>query len=278
MGNLKPVLLSSRGSLFQYEAAAGVWVGVPFFTDFSTSGGDVSTTETQFVDAEPAQTAGSPSPISMTVTLGSLAPGHRAVQEIDAYARAGTKVSCRFLSPKESIISNPNGAALDITGSVKTPATTDLGFSLTVAGLIVWVDGSTGAGQKTPANALNLGDLGRGHAVKVFNRTGNSAAYYPMERFGTDLTLEGALDSIYARTAAGAAPAAVADTDDWAIVLPRFIRGPFLASFGGIGNFSGGPGAQIASSLSIIPESNPARWRPVVSSATADDSGSLVLA
>ena len=51
---------------------------------FSTSGGDVSATEVQFVDAEPGQVAGSPSPLAMTGDFGV----------ISADPQSGTGAGC----------------------------------------------------------------------------------------------------------------------------------------------------------------------------------------
>ena len=256
MGNMTPVLYNFDDSRLEYESkdTDGLWIQVPYFTDLSTSGGEATPSEVPFSDGTKAgQVPGTPSARSMAISLGSLPPTHRAVAELNAYEAAKQVVNCRFrTSPENEVF--PSG-----------PTGNQLQAAIATTGIVTLSLVNTGSldDKKFP----NLEQLGRGHAVKMGTAIGN---YHSIYQFGDNPLIDGKT-GFATPLATPPVPLWIAEIYVWpkpataltvaaaSIVKPRLQR-EFSATVSGMGNFAGGPGAQLTSGLTLNPTSDFGAW------------------
>ena len=249
MGNMTPVLYNFDNSRLEYlsQDTDELWIAVPYFTDLSTSGGEATPSEVPFSDGtKPGQVPGTPSARSMAISLGSLPPAHRAVTELNAYESAKTVIRCRFrTSPENEVFSSG-------------PTGNQLQAAIATTGIVTLTLVNTGSLDDKDFPSLSL--LGRGHAVKI------GTARYPIYQFGTEPLVDGTtgirtgttpnwVSEIYVWPK----PAAAVTVDAASIVKPRLER-EFFATVSGMGNFAGGPGAQLTSGLTLNPTSDFGPW------------------
>lgn len=235
MGNLKGVLFAVDRSILQYKSPVDdAYVGIPFYTSVAASGGEADTTPVPFIDAETAQVQGTSGPPAIAISVASLPPTHRAHQELDGFARDGTSVEWRFLTPKEKNVSAGVVAASMV-------AITDEGVCTFSAG--------------EPRYA----DMGRGHALKI------STDFYTIERFGGDLTVD-----VPASPDVRVWPFPAADiaATAYSIVIPRCVRA-FPATVSAAGNFSGTAAGQFTNDFTVNPANVLPAWE--ATAITADN-------
>lgn len=248
MGNLTPVLFNFDRTVLEYSPDNGVtWIGVPYFTSIAMSGGGVDTTDVAFVDVETAQVVGQPGGHSFAISVGSLAPTHRAVVELNAALAAGTKYSWRITLPTE--------------GAVFTGA----------AAAMAEIAADTGEVTLT-GDKPNIANIGRGHVLLIVGDTAGTSPNLTqnvrtISHFGTgtapNIQIQGGIDDmvVYPAPPTGSPVSA----GRYKIVRPQVRRGPFVAALdGGIRNFNGAAGGQLTTEFTLTPEITPPDWAAIV--------------